>query len=381
MNCNICQEQIETALYIGKSEQALTSLCELRNGKVEVWLCSACGHMFGKALSNTEEYYESEYRIMLNEDDEDQIYDVINGHIVYRTDHQIDTLLKKLELPKGARLLDYGCAKAITPRKLISIRPDLHAHLFDVSSMYIKYWQRFLSENSWAIHKTPDDWTSSFEIITSFFSLEHIPDPIDTLLKIADLLGKDGVFYGIVPDTFGNVADFVVIDHVNHFTQCSLHKLLVLAGFNDICIDPNAHRGALVFTARKALPLSAPPNLEKSLMASQQLASYWFEIGKSILIAEAKNDELPAAIYGAGFYGAFISTLLAKPENVQFFLDANPFQQGKTLFGRPVLEPSKLPKHIRLLYIGLNPLIARATVANMDWVRDRDLTIIFLDAK
>lgn len=379
MNCNVCQERIETTLYSGPFNQSLTSLCELQHGKVEVWLCSACGHMCGKALPNTEDYYESQYRIMLDQEDEDQIYEVINDQIVYRTDHQVETLFNKLELPQGARILDYGCAKAMTPKRLMSIRPDLQTHLFDVSSMYMEYWQRFLTEDRWAIHTTPDNWASSFEVITSFFALEHIPNPIDTVLKVAALLANDGVFYGIVPDTFGNVADFVVIDHVNHFTECSLHALLRSAGFNDIRIDANAHRGALVFTARKSLRLSAKPNLGKSLIASQQLANYWVGIGKSIRNAEIEYAELPAAIYGAGFYGAYISTLLAKPESVQFFLDANPFQQGKTLFGRQVLEPSKLPKDIRLLYIGLNPQIARTTVTNMNWLSDRDLTIIFLD--
>lgn len=379
MHCNVCHTELGAPLYEAPSDQALTSLCELRPGRVRVWLCPACGHLCGEALPDTRDYYESDYRILLDHDDEDQIYEVQGERIVYRTDHQVATLLAKLDLPESARLLDYGCAKAATPRRLLATRPDLQVHLFDVSAMYTRHWQQFLPEGRWAMHDTPADWQGRFDVVTSFFALEHIPDPIDTVRRVAALLAEDGVFYGIVPDTFGNVADFVVIDHVNHFTDCSLHALLRAAGFTDIRIDTGVHRGALVFTARKTGPASGSPDLAASLAASRQLAGYWSGLGDRVRAAEANHAGMPAAIYGSGFYGAYIASLLAEPERVQCFLDASPFQQGKTLFGRAILPPPELPGAVRLLYVGLNPRIARATVAAMDWLRGRDLQLVFLD--
>ena len=381
MKCNVCQTKLNNLLYEAPSDQSLTSLCELRKEKVKVWLCSSCGHLNSEALLNTKDYYESEYRIMLNQDDEDYIYEVKDKQIIYRTAHEIDTLLAKLDVPKGSRILDYGCAKALIPRRLISIRSDLQVYLFDVSSMYVTYWQKFLSADRWAIHEIPKDWLGSFEVVTSFFALEHIPDPINTVRKVAALLNKDGVFYGIVPNTFDNIADFIVIDHVNHFTDCSLFALLRAAGFHNITIDATAHRGALVFTARKGSHFSVSPSLENSLQASKQLADYWSRLGKSLITSESEYTGLPSAIYGSGFYGAYILSVLKKPENINYFLDANPFQQGKILFKRVVLNPSKLPEDIQLLYIGLDPNIARASVAEMDWLYNRNIKLIFLDKK
>lgn len=379
MHCNVCHTGLGVPLYEAPSERALTSLCELRPSRVRVWLCPTCGHLCDEALPDTRDYYESDYRILLDHDDEDQIYEVQGERIVYRTDHQVATLLAKLDLPVGARLLDYGCAKASTPRRLLASRPDLQVHLFDVSAMYTRHWQKFLSEGRWAMHDTPADWQGRFDVVTSFFALEHIPEPLDTVRRVAALLKEDGVFYGIVPDTYGNVADFVVIDHVNHFTDCSLHTLLRSAGFTDIRIDSCVHRGALVFTARKTGPASAPPDLAASLVASRQLARYWAGLDERIRAAEATHASLPAAIYGSGFYGAYIASLLQQPERVQCFLDASPFQQGKSLFGHAILPPQELPDSVRLLYIGLNPQIARATVAGMDWLHGRDLRLVFLD--
>jgi len=379
MRCNVCYTELGPAIYEAASDQALTSLCQLRQGRVRVWLCPACGHMRGEALPDTRDYYEFDYRILLDNDEEDQIYEVQGDYIVYRTDHQVATLLAKLNLPESARLLDYGCAKAATPRRLLSCRTDLKIHLFDISDMYTRYWQQFLPERRWAIHDIPAFWKDRFDVVTSFFSLEHIPDPLDTVGQIADLLAADGVFYGIVPDAFHNVADFVVIDHVNHFTDISLYTLLRAGGFADICIDSCVHRGALVFTARKTGPETERPDLAPSLAHSRQLAEYWVGLGDRIRAAEADHPGVHAAIYGSGFYGAYIASILGDPGRVQCFLDASPYQQGKTLFGHAILPPPQLAETVRLLYVGLNPLTARDVVTRMRWLRDRSLTLVYLD--
>jgi hypothetical protein len=287
--------------------------------------------------------------------------------------------MSKLNLPRGARLLDYGCAKASTPRRLLASRPDIEVHLFDVSAMYTRYWEQFVLQSRWSIHHTPDDWHGSFDVVTSFFALEHIPEPGETVRRVAELLADNGVFYGIVPDTFGNVADFVVIDHVNHFTKSSLYFVLSRAGFINISIDASVHRGALVFTARKSGPAPAEPDLTASLVASDLLAAYWTSLNEHIRIAEAEHPRCPAAIYGSGFYGSYILSVLHDPGRVLCFLDASPFQQGKTLFGRVVLPPQELPNEVCLLYIGLNPKIARTALVGMDWLHGRNVQLVFMD--
>ena len=118
MHCNVCLTEIEKPVYVANSNQSLTSLCELRDGQVNVWSCPVCSHLRSEAFADTVAYYESDYKILLSDEEEDQIYEVKEGEIVYRTDHQITTLLHKLNLPAGATVLDYGCAKASTLKKL-----------------------------------------------------------------------------------------------------------------------------------------------------------------------------------------------------------------------------------------------------------------------
>ena len=379
MKCNVCEAALGAPLHESASPQGLTSLCELRQARTRVWLCPQCAHLRGEELQDVEQYYESEYRILLDQDDEDQIYETHGERIVYRTDHQVATLLAKLQLPRDARLLDYGCAKASTPQRLLATRPDLQVHLFDVSRMYQRYWDRFVAPERQAVHETPAAWAGSFDAVTSFFSLEHIVQPARTAAHIASLLKPDGVLYGIVPDTFGNVADFVVVDHVNHFTAPSLHRLLADAGFRDIAIDSGAHRGALVFRASRSGSATPAPDIAPVSDAARKLARYWDGMGQRIRAAESASGDAPAAIYGSGFYGAYIVSTLAAPARLRCVLDRSPFRQGKQLFGLPILAPEACDPAVRTLYVGLNPSIARAAIAEMAWIRERGIRVVFLD--
>jgi SAM-dependent methyltransferase len=379
LKCNVCGSIETELLFESESNLSLTSLCEIRAERLRTWLCLQCSHLQGVPIENLDRYYDVEYRILLNDDDEDQIYDVRDEKIVYRTQHQISTLLSKLEIREGAHILDFGCAKASTPQALLSARPDISLHLFDVSSMYSEYWRRFISSDRWAINQIPSEWYRKFDVVTSFFALEHIAQPRETVQEIADLLSNDGVFYGIVPDAFGNIADFVVIDHVNHFTSASLYSLLSSAGFCDVTIDARIHRGALVFVARKSGAHTKTPCASSCLADARNLAKYWEEFGKRIKSIELMHNNRPSAIYGSGFYGAYIASVLNKPDNLQCFLDASPFRQGRTLLDRPILPPHELPRSIDLLYMGLNPISARSVVQSREWGRWDGLHIAFID--
>lgn len=365
-------------IYEGESGTSLTSLCELCPVQCRVWSCSRCSHLQGMSLPDVEAYYDVDYRILLDEEEEDQIYEVGNGQIIYRTEHQVKILLDKLDLPSGAKILDYGCAKASTLRKLKKTRSDIQVHLFDVSRMYVNYWEQFVEPGFYATYTTPPHWASRFDFVTSFFALEHISQLLDTAGRISKLLKHDGVFYGVVPDVFGNLADFVVVDHVNHFTVASLQWLLEKCGFIDIEIDRDSHRGALVFVCRKGRAEQSTQDVSEINAASLRVAKYWRNLNAALIQAENKNGSADVAIYGSGFYGAYIANALKHYERVICFVDASPYQQGKMLYGKPIVSPSQLPASVRLLYIGLNPAVARQIVSQMKWLESRNITPLFL---
>jgi 2-polyprenyl-3-methyl-5-hydroxy-6-metoxy-1,4-benzoquinol methylase len=381
INCNVCHTPLVRPVYESSADKSLTSLCQIVDGRTSVWNCPQCGHIMTQQLLDARQYYAQDYKILLSHDDEDQIYESVNGQLVYRTQHQLKTLNAKLNLSTGSRVLDYGCAKAAMPKLLLAQKPDLQIHLFDVSEMYREHWTRFLQSERWAIHHIPQEWQGSFDAVTSFFALEHIDHPVQSMKTVASLLRQDGVFYGIVPDTIGNVADFIVIDHVNHFTPASLHHALSLAGFVEIHIDRNVHRGALVFTARLQGLANQEPSVQDAEQHAFQLATYWKKISQQLTHARMHWAQQPSAIYGSGFYGAYIASSLGQDADLRCFLDASPYQQGKTILDLPVLAPQSLPDGVQILYVGLNPSIARQVMSHMSWMQERELQLVFLDGE
>lgn len=377
--CNICETQLNKPLYTSTSEQSLTSLCQLHHGLTQVWYCSNCGHLQSNILENNNEYYSTEYKILINQEDEDQIYETINNEIIYRTDHQLKVLQEKIRLAPNMKVLDYGCAKAGMAKRLKAIIPTLDFHFFDVSDMYATYWGEITTSDKFAINVTPNEWLEAFDLITSYFSFEHIPNPRNSILHVASLLKENGVFYAIVPNVISNIADFLVVDHVNHFTIPSITKLLTDAGFSNISIDDLAHRGALVVSAKKTkehIFSNEKINLYSLQNQANEIAKYWNNIHTQI--SKNKNNN-PSAIYGSGFYGSFIYSSMKNPETIEFFLDKNPFQQGRFLFNKPIISPESLPNHVKTLYIGLNPKISRKVILEQDYLQRTDLKIVFLD--
>jgi SAM-dependent methyltransferase len=289
-----------------------------------------------------------------------------------------------MDVPQGALVLDYGCAKSATLRKLAERRPDVIPHFFDVSDDYIEFWARFASPDTWATHQLKPEWQGRFDIVSSFFSFEHIDEVTRSLHDIALVMKPGAAFYCVVPNLFTNIADFVVVDHINHFTETSLRYALNSAGFTVTEIDANAHRGAFVIVARKTQATAEPELagsrvLEEQKNAVKDIARFWRDLDSRIARVEDQlGDNIHSAIYGAGFYGTYIGMCLRNLDSIECFIDQNPFLQGKRLFDKPVLAPESLPRQVHHVYVGLNPAIARNAMASMDVWRGRNLNYSFL---
>lgn len=388
LSCNVCAAPLTHALYESEGTHSLTSLCQVRPGVTRVYACVRCAHLQTEEMADSAAFYESDYDILVHSEEEDQIYEVKpDGTQVYRTAHQVKVLLDKLPLPPGARILDYGCAKSAMIKSLLSQRYDLQPHLFDVSARYIPFWEKFIEPGRWAVHETPAAWQDHFDVVTSFFSMEHMVRPEESIRKMAAMLKPGGALYCIVPNVATNVADFIVLDHVNHFSTPSLQHLLQGAGLVVESIDDTAHRGAFVVVTRRAiepeqarLPADFPQQVQDWLTRFQGMASFWSNAAETVRSQEAQlPPDAEVAIYGAGFYGAFVVSCLKAPQRVVCHLDQNVHLQGRELNGRPILTPAQLPEHIRHVWVGLNPAHARQIIPQVGVLAERSLSFLFLE--
>ena len=288
-------------------------------------------------------------------------------------------LADKLNLPQGASLLDYGCGKAPTMRRLAAHRPDLAIHLFDVSADYQGFWHAFTTPERCATYTPKAEWTGTFDAVTSFYALEHVEDLHGSLAAIRSLLKPGGLLYAIVPNWPTNVADVIVVDHINHFWTGSYHHVLARMGFTVESLDADAHYGALVVVARRTEPSEVWPEPAALQAITQQVRAYWQGVSQRVQAFEADTGAgKQAAIYGSGVYGNFIATCLADWAPVRCFLDQNPHQQGKTILERPILAPDALPPEVEVVYVGLNPAIAKREMDKVTAWQGRDLRFFYL---
>ncbi|MFO0948646.1 MAG: class I SAM-dependent methyltransferase [Planctomycetota bacterium] len=386
--CNVCRAPLGNPIYRSEGEQSLTSLCTLRAQRTVVRFCGNCGHVQTDAILHVDQFYANEYDILIQSDDEDQLYEIRGEQRIFRVPHQLDTLLSICKIPHAARVLDFGCAKGAMAKSLLAERPDLQICLFDVSERYRPFWNRFLEAERTALGAIPENWSGRFDLIYSFFVLEHVTDLVGVLDVVRRSLKPGGTFYFLVPNLQANIADLVVVDHCNHFTRSSLEVLLENAGFESVLIDEQAHSSAFVVRASRSLDtalgrhLGVPrpaAEIELARLGIESLCDAWRGMGTRIRDFESRVEpEEKVAVYGSGFYGAFLTTCLSHPDRMVCYVDRNPFRQKRNLLGKPILAPAELPPEVRVVYVGLNPALARSAIADVrEWL-DRPLRFFYL---
>lgn len=381
--CNVCQNKLGAPVYSTTGDISITSLCELIPFSSHVYYCQSCGHTQTSPLDNVEEYYSENYKILVDSEEEDQIITFPDGRKEFRFELQAKTFFNKVNISSDAKILDYGCAKSTTLKRVCEKKKDITPYLFDVSEIYIPFWSTFVKPENWATFEPKDEWRDSFDVITSFFSLEHVSEPVEMMHNIHALLKDEGLFYCIVPNTFVNTADFVVADHVNHFSAPSLEFLLKHSGFEIVEIDQEVHYGAFVIVARKTRDVAGDdkyPLTDKVNDDVLSISKYWSGISKDIKQFEQlhSRQEVVSAIYGSGFYGSFIATCLSDFERVKVFIDQNPYRQGMKLMGKSIVSPEVLSRDIQIIYVGLNSNVAKNSIKPIDSFNGLDIQFYFL---
>jgi SAM-dependent methyltransferase len=329
---------------------AMTSLSTWLEVPTKVWVCRACGHVQSPDLPDVQAFYDHDYRISLQSDDHDQLYEMGADGPVFRTAHQA-ALLAALDRGPGARLLDFGAAKATTTRRLIALRPDLVPHVFDVSEDYRPHWAQWVPAAQQATYALPAEWSGRFDLITAHFVLEHVAAPVPVLADLARCLAPGGRLFFSVPDPIGNPGDLLVADHLNHFVPSSIHAALAAAGLHATSLRQDLFRGAHVVVAESGPGTTPAPDTAPALA----LLAEWQRLFAALAALPAQGARI--AVYGAGFYGALFAPRLGA--GLVAFLDRNPHLQGGTLHGRPILPPEACPP-VDLVVAALNPARARA---------------------
>jgi SAM-dependent methyltransferase len=373
-------EIINKPIFSSKSDKSITSLSKVFNGPTCVYYDQKIGHLQTNEIANINKYYDEEYQFFDESEEDDILYKVVEGHKIFRQQHQVDTLLLKVQLKPGMEILDYGCGKGTVLKRLYTQKKDIIPYLFDVSQMYVSLWKKFLTTEQYASYEPRSEWKGKFDLVTSFFAFEHTPDPLKELASIKLLLKQDGLIYMVVPNVYENVGDFIVADHVHHYSEVSLKYMFAKGGFEILEIDTHSHFAAFIIVAKNSglKPYDINSRQLKDVYEeSHKIAKYWEGLQSKILDFEAKVGEKKSAIYGAGVYGTFIATTLKNFNRLICFIDQNPLLEGKYVMEKTVNSPSNIPEDIEVIYVGLNPKTARAAIENLH-LNSRGIDLFYL---
>lgn len=368
MKCNICNSE-EIELIYKSNDGSISSICELNKNNIYIYFCNNCTHVFTDFKMDCANYYNNDYNILTQSEDEDQLYKIVDNKNIYRTEHQANLLINEFDLTKSTKILDFGCAKSGT-MKSISFKTGIKPFLYDISDKYISFWNEFTEEVNCAIYKIPKDWNNKFSVITSFFSLEHIPNPVNAVKDIHGLLNENGLLYFIVPNVLVNIGDLMVNEHINHFTYDSIRYLLETNGFKVKKIDNKSYYGSIIVVAKKEINLNN--TFKKEILNNKikleiiDIADFWKNIDKKIIEIEEEINSKRFAIYGSGFYGSLIYSKLKNKDNFQYFIDKNPHRQNVKLFGYDIVDYSRLTDDVTNIIVGLNPNSAKDIIKDMN---------------
>jgi 2-polyprenyl-3-methyl-5-hydroxy-6-metoxy-1,4-benzoquinol methylase len=372
---------IDSPIFNSVSGRSITSLSHIIEGNTKVYYDPTIGHLQTTEIGDIDKYYDEEYQFFDQSDEDDILYQIIDGKKIFRQQHQVDTLQKKIEFRSGMKILDYGCGKGTVLKRLHEQRSDLMPYLFDVSRMYVPLWERFLGQEQYASYEPKEQWQGLFDVVTSFFAFEHTPQPLKELASIKRLIRPEGLIYMIVPNVYENTGDFIVADHVHHYSEISLRYMFGKAGFEVVEIDSASHFGAFVIVAKNSDKLlTFNPDREQLEWISGQshsLAGYWGGLQSKINAFEATTGNKRAAIYGAGVYGNFIAASLKEFDKVDAFIDQNPLLAGTAIWKKPIVPPTGIPGEVEIIYVGLNPRTARAAIEGLG-LEDGRITFFYL---
>lgn len=259
------------------------------------------------------------------------------------------------------RILDIGCGTGVFLEACSEIFPEAELYGYDLDGRAgarlsgLAGFRRLFTGGLSRI-------SGQFSLVALIHSLEHLPDPLEGLARVAKLIEPGGRLLIQVPDSAASPLDLVVADHLSHFDSASLARLLTNAGFELESGPTNWVKKELsVTTTLKAngnisdtLPLAdAPIDLDRQL---EWLQSFAERCGSA---ASAR----PFGIFGTSIAAAWLTGQAGM--TVDFFLDEDTNRIGRTFMGRPIMAPTMRPQG-STVYIGLQPAVASAVSARLD---------------
>jgi len=193
---------------------------------ISIACCQSCGLVQLKDVPNERalfDFYKSKYRIEYKKQDRP------SPKHVYRAGVQALSRLKKIApfIRENTKLLDIGSGGGEFTYLASCMGAD--ASGIDPSSGYLEFGKHHYSINVEQLQISQIEDIQSYQIVTMFHVLEHLPNPLKVIRKVHQILKVGGLFVIEVPNLESkNTSPFnhFFKAHICYFTSLSLIGLL-----------------------------------------------------------------------------------------------------------------------------------------------------------
>ncbi len=169
-------------------------------------------------------------------------------------------------------------------------------------------------------------------------ALEHIVNPVETLMTLKNKLKNGGYLLVQVPDIRRNPFDLAVIDHYSHFTRRKLTQFFNHIGFEVVSDGYEWTDNCLTLLLKKATAIK----FETTKFSGKEdidPAVYYRWVNKMLENFKRSVENMDYAIFGTGIASLWIYSQL--PKKPLFFVDEDNRRAGNLIDGVSIVTPEE----------------------------------------
>ena len=348
MACHICGMNLELVTNFGEFFQ-VTSDCKPWFSGGLIGLCEICATIqkpvTEKWKHDISKIY-SQYSIYSQGNGFEQpIFNQDGGLSEARSTVISNWLTSNIKLKKKGHLLDFGCGTGVFLVQFQKSNPNWELSGFDHNSKYktiiesLKNAKGFFSD---AIEQV----NHKFDIISLIHSLEHIPNPTETLKSLSSLLTDEGIIVIQVPNFELSPFDILIADHCSHFTLLTLKNCLNISGFDIIKYEIDLAPKEITIIAKHKKAIENDNQSENSYVYYRELIKKQLNWLNQI-IEQGRNQGAPLGIFGTSISATWLHENLS--DRVDFFVDEDLNRAGGYHLKKKIFGIGEIPKSSQIL--------------------------------
>jgi SAM-dependent methyltransferase len=304
-------------------------------------VCQKCGAVQKRPdaiwFDEIDRIYNAYQIYKLSSGSEQVIFDG-SGNAQPRSNALVDFVLREAKPLAAGALIDIGCGNGAALTNFSRALPGWSMHGTELSDAPLEAL-RALPNFGGFYKEPPGKLTKRFDIITMIHALEHMPDPLETLVEAAQLLNPGGRMFVEIPNVETSIFDLLIADHMMHFSPAHLGYLAQRAGLDATILRDDVLPKEITMLASKGAGSRPLPDPKHGAALVRKHVNWLLRLLETAREAAAESKSF--GIFGTSISGMWLYGALK--DHVAFFVDEDRTRVGNEFDGKPIFSPAEAP--------------------------------------